>query len=236
MRIYLFVIFTLQCYTSIGAHPKLTIDEFFNATSFQSVSLSPNGRHLLVYTRKPAWDSNSYDNSLWLYETDGSKKELITTQYAVFMEPKWSPSGDWFFYYATPSTLTWSDSDSSLYFAAQSTESTEDADRLYEAEWKDVIQYRRRKPNYGSVIQRIDIKRKHGKLSVKIHCIKHLDFIVTELLFVPSEHKIVCISYSPIIETLSEIELYAKDLRGSSSLIRLTNNQLLENSLKLSAD
>ncbi|CAF4445871.1 unnamed protein product, partial [Rotaria magnacalcarata] len=54
---------------------------------------------------------------------------------------------------ATPSALTWSDSDSSLYFAAQSTESTEDADRLYEAEWKDVIQYRRRKPNYGSVIQ-----------------------------------------------------------------------------------
>ncbi|CAF4193690.1 unnamed protein product, partial [Rotaria magnacalcarata] len=120
---------------------------------------------------------------------DGSKKELITTQYAVFMEPKWSPSGDWFFYYgndkvtanstddrelyrhagnkdsksqqqihlysvtsdellsidigkATPSALTWSDSDSSLYFAAQSTESAEDADRLYEAEWKDVIQYR----------------------------------------------------------------------------------------------
>ncbi|CAF1302333.1 unnamed protein product, partial [Rotaria magnacalcarata] len=91
---------------------------------------------------------------------------------------------------ATPSTLTWSDYDSSLYFAAQSTESTEDADRLYEAEWKDIIEYRRRTPNYGSVIQRIDIKRKHGKLSVKIHCIKHLDFIVTELLFVPSEHKI----------------------------------------------
>ncbi|CAF2178848.1 unnamed protein product [Rotaria magnacalcarata] len=101
---------------------------------------------------------------------------------------------------ATPSTLTWSDYDSSLYFAAQSTESTEDADRLYEAEWKDIIEYRRRTPNYGSVIQRIDIKRKHGKLSVKIHCIKHLDFIVTELLFVPSEHKIVCISYSATVE------------------------------------
>ncbi|CAF4892385.1 unnamed protein product, partial [Rotaria socialis] len=41
-----------------------------------------------------------------------------------------------------PSALTWSGTDSSLYFAAQSTESTEDDDRLYEAEWKDVIQYR----------------------------------------------------------------------------------------------
>ncbi|CAF3653001.1 unnamed protein product [Rotaria socialis] len=283
MRVYLFVIFTLQCYTSIGAHSKLTIDEFFNATSFQSVSLSPNGQHLLVYTRKPAWDLNSYDNSLWLYTTDGSKKELIATQYSVFMEPKWSPSGDWFFYYGNdkvttnstdnsesyrhstnkgsenqqkihlysvtsdellsidigkeaPSALTWSGTDSSLYFAAQSTESTEDDDRLYEAEWKDVIQYRRRKPNYGSVIQRIDIKRKHGKLSVKIHSIKHVDFIVTELLFVSSEHKIVCVSYAPIIETLSEIELYAIDLRDTSSLIRLTNSKLFEYNLKLSTD
>ncbi|CAF3694356.1 unnamed protein product [Rotaria socialis] len=283
MRVYLFVIFTLQCYTSIGAHSKLTIDEFFNATSFQSVSLSPNGQHLLVYTRKPAWDLNSYDNSLWLYTTDGSKKELIITQYSVFMEPKWSPSGDWFFYYGndkvttnstdnsesyrhstnkglenqqkihlhsvtsdellsidigkeTPSALTWSATDSSLYFAAQSTESTEDSDRLYEAEWKDVIQYRRRKPNYGSVIQRIDIKRKHGKVSVKLHSIKHVDFIVSDLLLIPSEHKIVCVSMPEMFENLSDIDLYAIDLHDTSSLIRLTNSQAIETNLQLSAD
>ncbi|CAF3064269.1 unnamed protein product, partial [Rotaria socialis] len=54
--------------------------------------------------------------------------------------------------------------------------------------------------------------------------------------FVSSEHKIVCVSYAPIIETLSEIELYAIDLRDTSSLIRLTNNQFFENNVKLSAD
>ncbi|CAF5000046.1 unnamed protein product, partial [Rotaria sp. Silwood1] len=59
--------------------------------------------------------------------------------------------------YENPSALTWSDVDSSLYFAAASSESTEDVDREYEAEWKDVIEYRRRKPNDGSIIYRIDI-------------------------------------------------------------------------------
>ncbi|CAF4184084.1 unnamed protein product, partial [Rotaria magnacalcarata] len=121
---------------------------------------------------------------------------------------------------ATPSALTWSDSDSSLYFAAQSTESTEDADRLYEAEWKDVIQYRRRKPNYGSVIQRIDIKRKHGKVSVKVHSIKHVDFIVSDILFIPSEHKMVCISIAQsrlysIDLTNGQIEQWGKGFQGA---------------------
>ncbi|CAF4283790.1 unnamed protein product, partial [Rotaria magnacalcarata] len=202
MRFFLSLILTLICFSSIEAHSKLTIDEFFNVTHFQSINLSPDGRYLLVASEHPAWDSNSYEQSLWLYETTGRRKQLITNQLFASYIPKWSPSGDYFVYlmkdksdsindrhrvirsvnssvkneqhihlyniasdeiipvgigYEKPSALTWSDVDSSLYFAAASSESTEDIDREYEAEWKDVIEYRRRKPNDGSTIYHIDV-------------------------------------------------------------------------------
>ncbi|CAF2083680.1 unnamed protein product, partial [Rotaria magnacalcarata] len=206
MRFFLLLILALICFSSIEAHSKLTIDEFFNVTHFQSINLSPNGRYLLVASERPAWDSNFYEQSLWLYETRGRRKQLITNQLFASYIPKWSSSGDYFVYlmkdksdsindrnrvvrsikssvkneqqiylynnasdeiipvgigYEKPSALTWSDVDSSLYFAAASSESIEDVDREYEAEWKDVIEYRRRKPNDGSIIYRIDINRKN---------------------------------------------------------------------------
>ncbi|CAF3349248.1 unnamed protein product [Rotaria sp. Silwood2] len=75
--------------------PTLTLDEFFNYVHYPSISLSPNGRHLLVHTRRPLWDLNSYDNSLWLYETQGHGKILITEKLSENFTPKWSPNGNW---------------------------------------------------------------------------------------------------------------------------------------------
>ncbi|CAF1011941.1 unnamed protein product [Rotaria sp. Silwood1] len=245
--------------------------------------MSPNGRYLLIYSQRPAWDSNSFENSLWLYETYGRRKQLITKQLSEIMQPKWSPSGDWFVFLINdkavadstddlhrfrrsvdnqpkneqqihlysvssdellsieignqiPLALAWSDVDSSLYFAAQSSQSTKDADHSYEAKWKDVIQYRRRKPTDDSTIYRIDISIKNRRVSSKINFVKHLNFIVGELLFVPSEHKLVCTSVVAIVENLSDIEMYSIDLYKSSSLTRLTNNEGIENNLRLSSD
>ncbi|CAF0843794.1 unnamed protein product [Rotaria sordida] len=199
------------------------------------------------------------------------------------MQPKWSPSGDWFVYLINdkaaidstdnrhrfrrsvknqtkndqqihlhsvisdelfsieignqiPSALAWSDVDSSLYFAAQSSQSTEDANLLYETKWKDVIEYRRREPSDGSTIYRIDVSRKNRRVSSKINTIKKLNFTVGELLFVPSEHKVVCTSITTIIENIYDIEMYSIDLYNSSSLTRLTNNEGIEHNLRLSSD
>ncbi|CAF3471922.1 unnamed protein product [Rotaria socialis] len=281
MRFFLSLILTLMCFSSIEAHSKLTIDEFFNVTHFQSINLSPNGRYLLVASEHPAWDSNSYEQSLWLYETSGRRKQLITNQLFASYIPKWSPSGDYFVYlmkdkfdstndrhrvirsvnssvkneqhiylyniasdeiipvgigYEKPSALTWSDVDSSLYFAAASSESTEDVDREYEDEWKDVIEYRRRKPNDGSIIYHIDISRKNRRVTSKIHQITHLNFIVSDLLYTLSEHKIICSSFSNIIENSHDLEIYSIDLLNPSSVKQLTNNDEFEMNLRLSKD
>ncbi|CAF3588511.1 unnamed protein product [Rotaria sp. Silwood1] len=75
--------------------PKLTIDEFLNSTYYSSLSLSPNGQYLLVHSMRPAWESNRYDNTLWLYKTQGGQKKLITNQLSRSITPKWSPSGNW---------------------------------------------------------------------------------------------------------------------------------------------
>ncbi|CAF4686750.1 unnamed protein product, partial [Rotaria sp. Silwood2] len=281
MRFFLLLILTLICFSSIEAHSKLTIDEFFNVTHFQSINLSPNGRYLLVASERPAWDSNSYEQSLWLYETSGRRKQLITNQLFASYIPQWSPSGDYFVYlmkdksdsindrhrvvrsikssvkneqqiylyniasdeiipvgigYEKPSALTWSDVDSSLYFAAASSELPEDVDREYEAEWKDVIEYRRRKPNDGSIIYRIDISRKNRRVTSKIHQITHLNFIVSDLLYTLSEHKIICSSTSNVIESSHDLEIYSIDLLNPSSIKQLTNNDEFEVNLRLSKD
>lgn len=265
MRIFPILILALICFSLIDAHSKLTIDEFFNMTHFQSINLSPNGRYVLVASERPAWDSNSYEQSLWLYETSGRRKKLITNQLLASYVPKWSPSGDYFVYLMKdksnsidvrsikssvkneqqiylyniasdeiipvgignekPLALTWSDVDSSLYFATVSSKSTE-----------DVIQYRRRKPNDGSTLYRIDISRKNRQVSSQIHQITQLNFIVGDLLYTKFENKLICSSVSNIIENSHDLEIYSIDLWNPSAIKQLTNNEESEMNLRLSND
>ena len=93
----LFFLFPLICHALSKSltKPTITLDEFFDYTSFPSISLSPNGQYLIVHTQKASWDSSSYNNSLWLYELSTERKTLITDKLSVSMKPKWSPSGNW---------------------------------------------------------------------------------------------------------------------------------------------
>jgi dipeptidyl aminopeptidase/acylaminoacyl peptidase len=283
MKLYLLFVLILKLRSSIQTKPTLTLDEFFDYTSFPSLSLSPNGQNLLIQTLRPSWDSNSFENSLWLYETKGQRTKLITKKLSRASKPKWSPSGNWLvllldensasnttndhhrylrsseshpkkeqhiYLYCVasdellpvqvgreiPTAITWSNNDSSLYFAAITSRPTKEEDDLYEAEWKDVIQYRQRKPSDSSTIHRIDIDRKNPKSSAKINIIKNVSFPIGELLFVPSEQKLVFTSGSERVENLDVFEIYSIDLRNLSSLARLTNNEALEQNLQLSTD
>ncbi|UJR19862.1 hypothetical protein I4U23_022995 [Adineta vaga] len=95
MKLYLLILVTFSSCLSIQIYPKLTLDEFFNSTSFPSINLSPNGRYVLVHTKTPAWESNKFENSLWLYSTKRSReRKLITNQLSQIITPKWSPDGD----------------------------------------------------------------------------------------------------------------------------------------------
>jgi dipeptidyl aminopeptidase/acylaminoacyl peptidase len=94
MQIYSLLIFSLVSCVTIQLQPKLTIDEFFNSTYFPSLSVSPTGQHIFVHTRRPAWKSNSFENTLWIYENrQGNARTLITKQLSEIIRPKWSPSG-----------------------------------------------------------------------------------------------------------------------------------------------
>ncbi|CAF3606847.1 unnamed protein product [Rotaria sp. Silwood1] len=269
--------------SSTSTKSKLTLDEYFNYTHFPSFSLSPDGQQLLVHIRRLTWDSNNYENSLWLYETQGRRKKLITKKLSQEFKPQWSPSGNWivlrqtensmtnnqhthyhyrrlsesdekieqyiYFYcvlseqllsvsFGTEilSALTWSSNDSSLYFATVRPSSTKEDEDLDEAEWKDVIQYRKRKSPIDSTIYRIDIDRKNRTLVAKRNILKNVSFLIGQLLFSSVEQKLVFTSVGGILENVKDFEIYSIDLRNLSSLSRITNNEIIEDNLQLSSD
>ena len=95
MKFFLIALIILVLFGTIETKSNLTIDVFFNYTSFRGLSLSPNGQNLLIFTKRPAWNSNSFENSLWVYQTAEGRKKLITDQLFEGVQFRWSPSGDW---------------------------------------------------------------------------------------------------------------------------------------------
>jgi dipeptidyl aminopeptidase/acylaminoacyl peptidase len=136
-----------------------------------------------------------------------------------------------------PLVFTWLTTDFSLYLATINLQLAKEDDDLNEEEWKDVIQYRQNKKHEQSTIYRIDINEHNHLFSVKRNIIKNISFLISELLFVPNEEKLLFISTSPLTENLQDFEIYSIDLRNtSSSLVRLTDNEALEQNLQLSID
>ncbi len=77
--------------------PKLTLDEFFNYVEFDAVSLSPDGRSIVMVTDRSDWDQSSYRTDLWLYRDDGNGGGALSqlTQSGRDSAPQWSPDGQW---------------------------------------------------------------------------------------------------------------------------------------------
>lgn len=95
VRVYfIFILNTIVC-LSTKAKPILKFDEFFNYTHFPSLSLSPNGQHLLVHIRQPSWDTDSFESSLWLYDVTMQRKTFITKKLSELFKPCWSSNGNW---------------------------------------------------------------------------------------------------------------------------------------------
>ncbi|CAF1571990.1 unnamed protein product [Rotaria magnacalcarata] len=259
---FLFVSNFILC-LSTKANPILKFDEFFNYTQFPSLSLSPNGQHLLIHTQQPSWKTDSFENSLWLYDTFSHEKTLITKKLSESFKPRWSPNGNWvvlllesndfilnsfdqyIYLYSILSnqllpiqigieiltTIAWSLNDLSLYFVTIASKQVHNED-----EWKDVIQYRASRSNTFSKIYRIDINRTAESVSTQIDLIQSMPFLVGELVFVPSEEKLVVTSLSGLSEQQDDFEIYSINLKNISLLQRLTHNQLLERDLQLSHD
>ena len=277
MKCYLLVLVLayFHCF-STETLPTLTIDEFLNSTQYKSLSLSPDADYLLVHSSRPVWESNRYEDALWLHRTETRQKKLITNQLHPNIKPKWSPTGTWIYYLVdeilqtdsvnvnersrssknekyihlyniiseetllievgtqNPLAITWGNDDNSLYFI--SIASSQEDNKMNQKEWKDVVQYRQRKPTDSTTLHRIDIKNKDHKISVKITTITNIDFLVGELLSDPAENKLVFTSVSAFVENPHDFEIYALDLRNVSLLFRLTDNKAMEQNLQLSPD
>ncbi|CAF3771208.1 unnamed protein product [Rotaria sordida] len=280
MKLCLLLILKLILCSSSETKPKLTLNEYFDFTNYPSISLSPSGKHLFIQSKRPLWNSNSYENSLWLFNIETKRKQLITNVLSESMKPQWSPSGSWIavlldqnpitnatnshhpssegypkaneyiYLYSIisnewlpiyigkvmPLTLTWSNDDFSLYFVTFTLMQPKEDQNSQKIEWKDVIQYRLSKSYEGSSIYRIDIEKNNQTSSTKRSLVKNVPFLITELLFVPLEEKLVLMSYSTLIEKMNIIEMYSLNLQNVSTLSRLTNNDLWERELRLSND
>ena len=74
--------------------PKLTLDEFFNSVSFDSLELSPDGNAVVIGTERADWDRQIFRQDLWLYRS-ASSSLIQLTQSGHDRSPQWSPDGRW---------------------------------------------------------------------------------------------------------------------------------------------
>jgi len=84
----------LSGFAQAADKPKITLDEFFNSVSFDSVNLSPDGNSVLIATSRADWNEDIFREELWLYRVgDGGLVQL--TQSGHDSSPQFSPDGQW---------------------------------------------------------------------------------------------------------------------------------------------
>ncbi|CAF4065817.1 unnamed protein product, partial [Adineta steineri] len=255
--------------TNISIHIETQQTIMPNAQTAQqlfkrNMHLSPNGEYLLINTRRPLWNSNSFENNLWLYQTVERQQKLITDKLFAGIKYTWSPSGKWFFFvlknnsavnnlkfqylskidlnveqniylYSTendeiksislgndiPIAITWSQDDSSLYYATINLNSTDNS------KWNDIIQY---PLNPTCIIRHINID------IMLITDIANVPFLIGELLYSSIEEKLIFSTRSYIVDDIDILQIYSMDLKTVSSIIKLTNDSPLKQNLQLSLD
>ena len=52
------------------------------------MNFSSTDEYVLVQTRRPSWDSNSFENSLWFYQINEDRNKLITNQLFDRIKPQ----------------------------------------------------------------------------------------------------------------------------------------------------
>lgn len=70
----------------------LTFDEAFDYVQIQSVKISPDGSAVLICTRRPNWDAEHFERTLWLYRNHELRQ---LTSSGRDHSPEWSPDGRW---------------------------------------------------------------------------------------------------------------------------------------------
>lgn len=92
------IVFTL-CVAAFGqtgdqSKPRITLDEFFNYVSYTGLQLAPDGKALVIGTRRADWSHNRFRKDIWLWREGMSAPILLTTS-GSDTHPRWSPDGKW---------------------------------------------------------------------------------------------------------------------------------------------
>jgi dipeptidyl aminopeptidase/acylaminoacyl peptidase len=110
------IILTSALLSFAQSKPKLTLDEFFNSVSYDSIALSPDGNSVVIVTNRADWDQKIFRTDLWLYRAapPGSNDSALIqlTQSGHDNEPKWSPDGRWIAFLSDRKPASEKDSDS----------------------------------------------------------------------------------------------------------------------------
>jgi dipeptidyl aminopeptidase/acylaminoacyl peptidase len=111
--LWLFALLSFSSLTFADSKPKLTLDEFFNAVSFSTVALSPDGNSVVIATQRADWDQQIFRTDLWLYRDGAGNGSLIQlTQSGHDLDPKWSPDGRWIAFLSERKSSSEKESDS----------------------------------------------------------------------------------------------------------------------------
>jgi dipeptidyl aminopeptidase/acylaminoacyl peptidase len=265
MKLFLIFLSSFILFSTIETKSNLTLDTFFNYTSFGSLSLSPSGQHLLIHTQRPAWGSNSFENSLWLYQTVERRKKLITNQLFEGVKVQWSPSGKWFVFLLKNNSASnifsfrhRSLAEQNIYlYSIESDEVrlipigndipiaiiwSQDDSSLYYATINlnstDDSEWKdiiKYQSNPTSIIRHININSRND-MSPLTTDIANVPFLIDELIYNPIYEKLIFSSISFIVENIDILQIYLIDLKNVSSIIKLTKDSSYKQNLQLTMD
>jgi dipeptidyl aminopeptidase/acylaminoacyl peptidase len=132
MRKLFLVLFFFPLFSAAQQKPKLTLDEFFNAVSYPSLEVSPDGHSVVVETDRADWDQQIFRKDLWLYrDANGTLVQL--TESGHDHGPQWSPDGKWIAFLSDRKTDSDNSGDSDSDEDSDSTDNSSDkgVDQIY---------------------------------------------------------------------------------------------------------
>ncbi len=79
----------------IHAQKNPSFEEVISLKSVNSVSIAPNGAHMVITKSSVDWEENRYDRELWLSKNGSEPFQLTNNPDGNSSNAKWSPDGQW---------------------------------------------------------------------------------------------------------------------------------------------